>query len=306
MIPVYRKNDSFLQQVHPGAQLALALSLMALSLLSDNPACQIAVILATACLALSAGVLRQWFSWWKLCLVIFIAAMVINPLVSRYGATVIWRGPTVPVLGHLFITAEAVAYGAGMGLRLSAVIWVFALITLSVDPDNVLGLLKGRGASSALVSALTMRMVPAVMSDAGDLLDAQRSRGIVVDEGSRWKVLKSRLPLVKMILSTSLDRGINLAEAMESRAYGSGRRTRYARQTFGAGDLMVLACAVAILALSIAGLAAGLLSFTYYPTLSVHYNPASLAVTLAPVAVAFAVLLLSRMWKRSNWLRLRT
>lgn len=305
MIPVYRKNGSFLQGLHPATMLALALSLMLVSLITGNPVYQVAVILAAGVLAFSAGVFKQWASWWKLCLVIFVMALVINPLVSRYGATVIWRGPHVPVFGHLFVTAEAVAYGAGMGLRLSAMIWVFALITLTVDPDNVLGLLRGRGAKSALVSALTMRMVPTMMSDAGDLLDAQRSRGIVSDSGGRMAVLKSRLPLVKRILKTSLDRGVSLAEAMEARAYGSGPRTRYRDYGFKAGDAAALVAALVILGVGIAGVAAGFLSFTYYPTLSMHYQTGTAAFVAVPVVAAFALLLLSEIWKRWNWLRLR-
>jgi len=305
MIPVYRKNGSFLQGLHPATQLTLALSLVVMVLVADNPFCQVAVILATGVLAASSGVFRSWFSWWKLCLFIFIAALVINPLVSRYGSTVIWRGPTLPVFGHLFITAQAIAYGAAMGLRLAAMIWVFALVTLTVDPDNVLGLLRGRGASSALVSALTMRMVPTMMNDASELLDAQRSRGIVRDEGSKWAAFKSRLPMVKRILSTSLDRGINLAEAMESRAYGSGKRTRYREYGFKGGDVAVICASLALLAAAIAGAAAGLVSFSYYPTLEAAYHIGTVAVVAAPLLVAFALMFFSIIWKRSNWLRLR-
>jgi len=305
MIPVYRKNGSYLQELHPATMLALAFSLMVVSLITDNPICQITVILTAGVLAFSAGVFKEWSSWWKLCGVIFVMALVINPLVSRYGATVIWRGPTVPVFGHLFVTAEAIAYGAGMGLRLAAMIWVFALITLTVDPDNVLGLLRGRGAKSALVSALTMRMVPTMMSDAGDLLDAQRARGIVADSGGRWTALKSRIPLVKRILKTSLDRGVSLAEAMESRAYGSGPRSRYREYGFKLGDAAALLAALAILGVGIAGVAAGYVSFAYYPTLSMSFKSGTAAFFAVPVVAAGALLLFSEIWKRSNWLRLR-
>lgn len=305
MIPAFRRNDSFLQALHPAAVLSLALSLILLSLLSDNPLCQVAVILATAILAVCAGVFREWLAWWKLCLVIFVAALIINPLVSRYGATIIWRGPSVPVFGHLIITAEAIAYGAGMGLRLSAMIWVFALVTLAVDPDSVLGLLRGRGAKSALVSALTMRMVPTMMRDAGDVLDAQRSRGIALDQGSKWTVFQSRLPLVKRVLSTSLDRGISLAEAMESRAYGSGRRTRYREYGFKAADGAALCASLVILGVGIAGAAVGTASFRYYPTVSMQYRAGTTVVVTAPIVISLALLFLSWVWKRWNWLRLK-
>lgn len=306
MIPAFRKKRCFLQALHPATALTLGLSLMLLSLIVNNPLCQVAVIAATAMLALEARVFRGWLSWWKICLAVGVLTLIINPLVSRYGSTVIWRGPSVPVLGHLVITAEAVAYGAGMALRLVAVIWVFALVTLTVDPDGVLGLMKGRGSSSALLSALALRMVPTTMRDASDLLDAQRSRGIALDRGSRWAVLKSRMPLLKRAVSTSLDRGIGLAEAMESRAYGSGRRSSYERHAFGLLDALALLAAAAILAAGITGAAAGILSFNYYPVLSMRHGTGAVALVLAPVVMALFIAALSELWKRSNWLRLRT
>jgi energy-coupling factor transport system permease protein len=306
MVPAYRRKDNFIHRLHPASMLLLVLALMVIALIADNPFFQLGVIFATAILALAAGVVREWFSWWKICAVVGVATMIINPLVSREGATVIWRGPLVPVLGSLKITAEAIAFGAGMGLRLVAVIWVFALLTLAVDPDSVLGMLRGRGSRSALLSALTLRMVPTTMRDAQSLLDAQRSRGLALDEGSRWAVLKSRLPMVKKTLSTSLDRGIGLAEAMESRAYGSGRRTRYAQRGFGAGDIATVSAAVILLAACVVGVTAGPLSFKYYPSISAEYGAWTLFFVLAPVVVAALLAALSWWWIRSNWLRSRT
>lgn len=306
MFPAYRKKDNLIHRLHPASMLLLVLSLMVVALIADNPFFQLGVITATAILALAAGVIHEWFSWWKICAVVGLATMIINPLVSREGAHVIWRGPHVPVLGGLKITAEALAFGAGMGLRLAAVIWVFALLTLAVDPDSVLGMFRGRGSRSALVSALTLRMVPTTMRDAGSLLDAQRSRGMALDEGSKWAVLKSRLPLVKKTLSTSLDRGIGLAEAMESRAYGSGRRTHYSVHRFAAGDIVTVTASALILAACVTGIAAGALSFEYYPSISTGYGAWTVFFVLAPIVIAALLAGLSWSWKRSNWLRSRT
>jgi energy-coupling factor transport system permease protein len=306
MVPAYRRKDNLIHRLHPASMLLLVLSLMVVALVADNPFFQAGVIAATAMLALAAGVIREWFSWWKICAVVGIATMIINPLVSREGAHVLWLGPHLPVFGTLKVTAEALAYGAGMGLRLVAVIWVFALLTLAVDPDGILGMLRGRGSRSALVSALALRMVPATMRDAGSLLDAQRSRGLALDAGSRWSVLKSRLPLLRKTLSTSLDRGIGLAEAMESRAYGSGRRTRYVELGFGAGDVIVVSAASLLLVISIAGVAAGPLTFEYYPSISSGYGAWTVPFILVPTAIAAMLAALSWSWKRSNWLKSRT
>lgn len=306
MIPVYRYKGSLLQDSHPATQLLLVASLVTLALLEDNPFFQLSIIAATALLALAAGVFPEWSSWWKVCLFIGLAALIINPLVSREGATVLWRGPDLPVFGRIDITLEAIVFGAGMALRLAAVVWAFALLSLVMDPDRALGLLRGKGSRSALLSALSLRMVPTAMRDASDILDAHRARGIARDTGGRIAVLKSRLPLLGRLATASLDRAVGLAEAMESRAYGAGRRTRFHEYRFAAGDYAVDSSALVVLGLSIAGLAAGLSTFSYYPRLSWETSPAGIALMFLPVVLALCVLLLSELSSRWNWLKLRT
>lgn len=305
MIPVYRDRGTFLQGLHPFTQLVLALSLVVVALLTGNPLYLAAVIAATGLLALAAGVLPEWLSWWKLCLIVGLLAIIINPLVSREGATVLWRGPKLPVIGRMDITAEAILFGLGMALKLTAVIWAFALFSLMADPDRMLGLLRGKGSKSALLSAMSMRMVPTAMRDAGEILNAQRARGIARDSGGRISVLRSRIPLVRKLAATSLDRAIGLAEAMESRAYGSGRRTRYRDYAFRSGDVLVTALALSMLGLGIYGAVGGSLGFTYYPTVSWGSGAASLLLVAIPVFASLMLLIISWSWKRWHWLRLR-
>lgn len=305
MVPAYRGRKTLVHGLHPAAMLALALALLVMSLASANPVCQASVILAAGLLALAAGVFKEWASWWKLCAAVGLAALIINPLISRQGTTLLWIGPKLPVIGRVTITAEAVAFGAVMALRLAAIIWVFALVTLTVDPDAVLGLMRGKGSRSALVSALSMRLVPTMTRDAGELLDAQRARGLARDSGGRFKVLASRLPLVKRMFTTALDRGVGLAEAMEARAYGSGRRTRYRVYRFKASDVAVVAFAAAVAAAAIAGAVGGATAFACYPSLSMPDVAGTVSVAMVAALGALAALSIAVLWKKSDWLRLR-
>ena len=301
----YRKKQSLTHRLHPVTQVTLVSVLILFSLLCDNPLVLASIIAATAVLAFSADVFAEWLSWWRLCLVIGLLALVLNPLLSHRGATVLWLGPRLPVIGRIDITLEAVAFGAAMALRIVAVVWAFALLSLTLDPDRLLGLLKGTGSRSALLTTLSLRLVPTVARDAGDILDAQRSRGIALDRGGRYRVLKSRLPLVRRLATTSLDRGIGLAEAMEARAYGSGRRSRYREYGVGAADVVLLATAGGIAALLIATLATGTVGFGYYPVISWRATPLTVTAACLPLVLALIVLGLSESWKRSNWLKSR-
>ena len=96
---------------------------------------------------------------------------------------------------------------------------------------------------SVLAVALATRLVPTLERDAGGLVDSLRGRGVAV-EGVR-----RRAGLVSPLLAGSLERGLNLAEAMESRGYGRPGATRMPRPGWGPLDrvaLVVGAAAVAI------------------------------------------------------------
>jgi energy-coupling factor transport system permease protein len=74
--------------------------------------------------------------------------------------------------------------------------------------------------------------------DARDLRLALRGRGVELGP------VRQLSPL----LAGSLERGLNIAEAMEARGYGRAERTRAPRPPWTARDRAALAAAVAIVA----------------------------------------------------------
>ncbi len=67
-----------------------------------------------------------------------------NAIASQRGDTILVRGPDLPVLGTVDVTAEAIAEGGILALRVAIVIAAFAVFTAAVDPDRVLRLLAAR------------------------------------------------------------------------------------------------------------------------------------------------------------------
>src|SRR5207244_1812733 len=76
---------------------------------------------------------------------------------------------------------------------------------------------------SVLAVALATRLVPTLERDAAGMLEALRGRGVRVAGARGYARLASPL------LSGSLERGLNLAEAMEARGYGRAGSTRAPR-----------------------------------------------------------------------------
>ena len=164
-----------------------------------------------------------------------LTVLLVTPFVEVIGSHPLWTGPTIPVVGRLDVTTEELRNGAFQGVRLVAVGLAFAVYALLVDHDRLLAS-AGWARRSALAVALATRLVPVLERDARDLQLVLRGRGVELGPMRRLSPL----------LAGSLERGLNLAEAMEARGYGGPRRTRAPRPPWTRLDRVALALAVAI------------------------------------------------------------
>jgi energy-coupling factor transport system permease protein len=143
---------------------------------------------------------------------------ILWPLFQSRGYHVLWSGPSIPVLGPLDVTTEELRGAALNALRLAAVGLAFAAYALLLDHDRLLAAATAR--HSVLAAALATRLVPTFERDARGLVEALRGRGIA-PEG-----LRGHAALLSPLVAGSLERGFNLAEAMEARGFGRTGRTR--------------------------------------------------------------------------------
>ena len=165
---------------------------------------------------------------------------LLTPFVESIGSHVLWSGPLVPVLGYLDVTEEELSFAAVQGLRLAAVSLAFAVYALLLDHDRLLR--SARFARrSVLAVALATRLVPTLERDAAGMVESLRGRGVRVTGARGYARLASPL------LSGSLERGLNLAEAMEARGYGRAGGTRAPRAPWSLLDVAAVSLAVAIL-----------------------------------------------------------
>ena len=165
------------------------------------------------------------------------AALVVllTPFVEVIGSHPIWTGPTIPVLGTIDVTREEIANGLFQGLRLAAVGLAFGVYALLLDHDRLLAA-AGWARRSTLAVALATRLVPLLERDARDLRVALRGRNVELGP------VRQLSPL----LAGSLERGLNLAEAMEARGYGRAGRTRAPRPAWAGRDYAALLLSVGI------------------------------------------------------------
>jgi energy-coupling factor transport system permease protein len=227
--------------VSPAPATALLAALAAAALLADRLAsvAVIAVVLFAVCLRGPKGRRRLYLTG---ALVSGLAVFVVTPFVATVGWHVVWSGPTVPVLGQLDITREELHNGLFQGLRLTAVALAFAAYALLLDHDRLVQ--SARFARrSVLAIALATRLVPTLERDAAGLVEALRGRGVEVTG------VRGRGRMLVPLLAGSLERSLNLAEAMEARGYGRPGATRSLQAPWGLAERAALTGSVLIVAI---------------------------------------------------------
>jgi len=207
--------------VSPAPAALLLAGLAAAALLANRivSVAAIAALLLVVCLRAPAGRRRLYLVG---ALGSGLAVFVVTPFVSQIGYHVLWSGPTIPVFGTLDVTREELRIGLFQGLRLTAVALAFAAYALLLDHDRLVQA-AGFARRSVLAVALATRLVPTLERDASGLSEALRGRGMEVTG------VRGRATLLAPLLAGSLERALNLAEAMEARGYGRPGATRAPR-----------------------------------------------------------------------------
>lgn len=240
-------------------------------------------------LAGSAGRALAAAARWGIALGIFI--VVVNGLVAQRGETVVVNGLWLPLLGTTDVSAEALADGAVLALRILVVMLAFAVHSASVDPDRVLRLLRPLARRSALTATLISRLVPVAAADYARLGEAAALRG-------PGAAPVGRAAMARRLVAGSLDRAVDVAATLELRGYAHGApssarggpRSRYGRRFAAAG--------LVICALGIAGRIAGVGAFDAYPTLNVDVGAPTMVLAALIVLVTALPLAGRPGWRR--------
>jgi energy-coupling factor transport system permease protein len=201
---------------------------------------------------------------------------LINALVVRDGETVVWRFGELPVAGQVDLTAEALAYGLVLGLRIVVIVSAFALLVAVVDADEVLRKMRRPAFRSALTATLATRMA-----------------GVLTRDARRMNDGAGRMALVQAVATGALDRAVDVAATLELRGYATRGPVVAGREPWSRDDQAVAASALMLAALMAWGVVAGVASLQPYPTFSMDagaveavFAAALFAAAVLPLAIA--------------------
>jgi energy-coupling factor transport system permease protein len=164
------------------------------------------------------------------------------------------------------VLASNVEWAASMTLRFVVLVESFSVFFLTTSPDH-LGLaleLTRVPYEFAFAFTTAVRFVPVLAEEAQTIMDAQKARGLELEKGNFMKRIRNYIPVLIPLIVSAIRRSLELAEAMESRAWGATKkRTNLYALKFHRGDVALLAITFGVLVAAVY-----IRLYVYVPTLT--------------------------------------
>lgn len=237
----YRKVYSPIHNLDPRMKFLYVIALFVAAILFGEILPLIALFIIQIPFVLLARVQKQWLR--SLRGAAFLAAFI-------FLANVI---PRFFYSGYV-LTAADWEYSAAMTLRFVVLVESFSVFFLTTSPDHLGLALEQTHVPYEFSFAFTtaVRFVPVLAEEAQTIMDAQKARGLEMEKGNFMKRIRNYIPVLIPLIVSAIRRSLELAEAMESRAWGATKkRTNLYALKLHRGDFALLAITVGILAVSI-------------------------------------------------------
>jgi len=205
-------------------KLALFGSLSLLSLVYSDLLALLGVLATLLVVSRIARLWRKATVFLRAFAIFSVIVFAINMLANQNGSHIVLRTNIrfyVWTISYR-LTVESISAALRMVLRLLALVLCFVLFTMTTSPEHILRRISSFGGlhELGLLLALSYRFLPTLVSDGGQIRDSLRSRGVDFDSPKKLQRIVAYASLAVPLVMNSLERSIQLAEAMESRGYG--------------------------------------------------------------------------------------
>ena len=257
------KRDAF-SGYHPAVNFIFFLAVFGFGVVILHPAFLITGLIG----ALNYHLLLRGSRGWKqilLMMPLFLAVILLNPLVNQDGITVLFL-----LFGRPY-TLEALIYGAVLsGMFLTMILW-FSCYSALMTGDKFTSLFGNLLPSLSLLLVMIFRMVPSLIHKGKQITGARQSIG------KEMSGTDEAMTVLGCLTTWALEGSIVTADSMRSRGYGAARRTSFMIYRISARDWVLLA---AILVLS-----AALIAFISLGHATATFTPDWYLATLSPIGL---------------------
>ncbi len=241
----YFDSNSFIHKLDPRTKLILLTLIIVFIFVSQNAFSLLLIaFLILFSMIISKVALKMYLKNLKAILPIIIFTMLINLFYNASGEVLIsfWK---------LTITTGSLYRAVYMAARIILLIIASAELTYTTTPNDLTDAieklfsplrfigLKNAVHTLAMMMTIALRFIPTLIEETQKIMNAQKARGVDLENGNLLKRIKSLIPILIPLLISSVRRAYELAEAMECRCYNGGEgRQRMKQLKYQKSDLI--------------------------------------------------------------------
>lgn len=284
---------------HPAVNALFFALVLAGAMMLDHPVCLAISLCGGVACHLSLAGRRQTGRAVGYVLPVMVLAAAVNPAFSHAGATILTYLPSGNPL-----TLESLAYGLGAGAMLGGVMLWFACCTKVMTADKLVYLFGRAAPALSLVLSMTLRFVPRFTRQLRLAVQVQRGLNNEEPDGL-WRRLRLGVRALSIVVTWSLENGVETADSMRARGYGLPGRTAFSIYRLTERDRRALAWLLGWGSYVLCGALAGGLRWRYYPTMrggavtpmTASFFVGYLALCVTPIILDWEE---GRRWRRST------
>jgi len=236
----FRRVSSPIHQLDPRAKFFYVCVMFVIAVMFNELLPLILLFLIQIPFVFVAGVQREWIRSLRgaafLAIIIFGFNFLFSYLYSYYEPS------------------YALEYSLAMALRFIVLVESFSVFFLTTSPDHLGLALEQSHVPYEFCFAFTtaVRFVPVLAEEAQTIMDAQKARGLELERGNFIKRIRNYIPILIPLIVNAIRRSLELAEAMESRAWGATeKRTNLYMLRLGKPDYVLALMSVLMLVLAV-------------------------------------------------------
>lgn len=235
----FRKVYSPIHNLDPRIKFVYVCTIFVIAILYGELIPLIVLFVMQIPFVILAGVKREWFRSMRGA--IFLASIIFltNFIFAYFGGRAL---------------TESLEGASAMTLRFIVLVESFSIFFLTTSPDHLGLALEQAHVPYEFCFAFTtaVRFVPVLAEEAQTIMDAQKARGLELERGNFLKRIRNYIPILIPLIVSAIRRSLELAEAMESRAWGATKkRTNLYVLKMHRGDMILIALTILILAVAI-------------------------------------------------------
>ena len=248
----FRKVHSPIHDLDPRVKFFFVCILFVMAVMFYNLLALVVLFFVPLPFVFLARVNRQWLRSLKgatlFAVIIFATNLIVGYFYPSYSDLITG---SVDTYMEFFVILER---AAAMTLRFVVLIASFSVFFLTTSPDHLGLALQQSHIPYEFCFAFTtaVRFVPVLADEAQTIMDAQKARGLELETGNFLKRVRNYIPILIPLIVNAIRRSLELAEAMESRAWGAtGKRTNLYKLKLKRADILLVVISVLILALAV-------------------------------------------------------